>query len=572
MINEISELQKKRAINIIWNAANAYDFSPDFKAYDKDGAADLYWNCIIGAVRKHYEYNKIEKLFSSFLEHEESDTYEGLLWLGLENCVFQKEVLERPVLANLRIKYAEKFISEFKGNEADDYMLYDSIALAHFRRVLGIQPKLSKYSIRLLDDLEFSAEMSTDQIVEKTSELFKQWFYITLSEKKEHRKLLPDLLFRKKGKTNGKRRYRKFGIGYADRPDGVYGTSVGPKNEKLQVRSKMTAEELREFMTGKFGLPMFKLQQTLELERLLCAGNHTGCHLHFTYGDVSKGAIHNGFEALQKEREAKQIKKNVDYYNQNIAHNRTVIAKLSNKIQNSVLLHLHPLPVKSNSGQINPGVIWRALYFDENKVFTKNEQSDMGDLSVDILLDASTSQKNRQEIVSSQGYIIAESLTKCGIPCRVMSYCSMTGYTILRVFRDYNEKNNNDKIFEYVANGCNRDGLAIRAAHHLINQSRYEHKILIVLSDVKPNDVVRIPGKNGDRHVAYEYLPAVTDTAYEVRSAKADGISVVCVFTGEDEDVSSAKLVYGRDFARIQSLDKMADTVGMLIQSQIKNI
>jgi hypothetical protein len=63
----------------------------------------------------------------------------------------------------------------------------------------------------------------------------------------------------------------------------------------------------------------------------------------------------------------------------------------------------------------------------------------MGDLSVDILLDASTSQKDRQETVSSQGYIIAESLTKCGIPCRVMSFCSMTGYTIVRIFRDYNE-------------------------------------------------------------------------------------------------------------------------------------
>ena len=55
-----------------------------------------------------------------------------------------------------------------------------------------------------------------------------------------------------------------------------------------------------------------------------------------------------------------------------------------------------------------------------------------------------------------------------------------------------------------------------------------------------------------------------------VRRARADGIAVVCVFTGNDEDVPSAKMVYGRDFARIQSLDKFADTVGMLIQNQLK--
>ena len=45
---------------------------------------------------------------------------------------------------------------------------------------------------------------------------------------------------------------------------------------------------------------------------------------------------------------------------------------------------------------------------------------------------------------------------------------------------------------------------------------------------------------------------------------------MICVFTGVDEDLGSAKLVYGRDFARIQSLDKLADTVGTLIQNQIR--
>ena len=41
---------------------------------------------------------------------------------------------------------------------------------------------------------------------------------------------------------------------------------------------------------------------------------------------------------------------------------------------------------------------------------------------------------------------------------------------------------------------------------------------------------------------------------------------------GEDEDLPAAKLVYGRDFARVQSLEQMADTVGKLIQNQIKNL
>ena len=107
--------------------------------------------------------------------------------------------------------------------------------------------------------------------------------------------------------------------------------------------------------------------------------------------------------------------------------------------------------------------------------------------------------------------------------------------------------------------------------HHLIEKERFDHKVLIVLSDAKPNDVVKLREKDSGEYINYEALQGIRDTAFEVRSARADGISVVCVFTGDDEDLASAKLIYGRDFARIQSLDKLADTVGMLLQNQIKN-
>ena len=45
-MEKISELQMKRAVNIIWTAAKRHDFTPDFKAYDEQGRADIYWNCI----------------------------------------------------------------------------------------------------------------------------------------------------------------------------------------------------------------------------------------------------------------------------------------------------------------------------------------------------------------------------------------------------------------------------------------------------------------------------------------------------------------------------------------------
>ena len=318
---------------------------------------------------------------------------------------------------------------------------------------------------------------------------------------------------------------------------------------------------------------MFSPRQVSEAERALCTGNHQNCHLLFTYGErLPPGQVQNAFEALSRQREAAQVRKNQQYYQENITRNRIAVSKLSGNIRNSVLMHLQPSLIKANNGKLNSPLVWRGTVLGDENVFLKTEHSDMGELCVGILLDASTSQKNRQEIISAQGYIIAESLTRCGIPCRVMSFCSMTGYTILRIYRDYRRPQDNSAIFDYVSNGCNRDGLAVRASHYLMQDDPYENKLLIILSDVKPNDVVRIHSSAEAEPIQYEARAGIRDTAMEVRRARADGIAVVCIFTGDDEDVPSAKLVYGKDFVRIQNFDLLADTVGQLIQNQIKNL
>lgn len=569
-MNEVSELQKRRAENIIWNAAQSHGFTPDFKAYDSDARADLYWNTVIGAVRRHFDYPRLEAVFRSFQEDEDADIYEGLLWLGLENAVFEREREERPVLETLRRDYAARFIAQFRV--INDLPLYDAIAYAHYRRVLGLDVRMDKYDAKLLDELEFSREMDTDAIVARAKELFERWFQIRIRERKEEKKKQLLRFGLRKGKQK-KGRYRRFGLGFADHPDNLYGGELTGQHD-LDERhlTSMSAKELRSFMEAKYGRSAFSERETRELERSVCTGNHAACHVLVTKGEKGSAKIQNGFEALHRELEEKQIERNRAFFSDNLAARRTSIERLSSKIQNSILLHLQPSPVRSDSGALEGGRAWRALYLNDERVFRRDEQSNMGDLSVDILLDASTSQSRRQAIVSNQGYVIAESLNRCCIPCRVMSFCSMTGYTILRIFRDYWERGANGRIFEYVSNGCNRDGLGIRLAHHLISKEHFDHRILIVLSDAKPNDVVRIRPRDSEEFINYEEESGIRDTAFEVRSARADGISVICVFTGADEDVASAKTIYGRDFARIQSLDKLADTVGMLLQNQIKNM
>lgn len=570
-MNEINELQQRRAVNLIWNGAQNHGFEPDFKVYDSSGEASIYWNIIIGAARRHYEYAKLAQIFHTFDQYEDGDIYVGLLWLGLENSTYQKELSDRPVLETLRRSYAESFLREYSA-PLDDYRLYDCLSAAHYMRALGLKPKLSRYDIKLLDELEFSPKMSTDDIVARAEELFRHWFQISTHERRERRRLFQRPLRKKEGRA-GEGQLKKFGLGMFDYHDRVSsGENVSADRLGDEIRTKMTDNELRKFMTEKYGKPLFDPIKAAGIEKQLCRLSHENCHLHFTTGEPVPGKIQNAFEALHKRQEKEQIEQNRRSYKENLAQNRLAISKLAEKIRNAALLYLEPADIKSNSGKINPSTVWRAAMLNEDNVFIRREREDMGQISVDILLDASTSQKSRQELVSAQGYIIAEALARCNIPCRVMSFCSMTGYTIMRVFRDYSCPRDNEKIFEYVSNGCNRDGLAIKAAHYLIDQTAYEHKMLIVLSDVKPNDILSIRTSSDGEPVPYIDTAGINDTALEVRRAQESDISVMCVFTGSDEDLPAAKLVYGRNFARIQSLDKLADAVGKLIQAQIRNL
>ena len=572
MNREISDLQKKRACNLIWNAAADYGFMPDFKFYTTEGRADIYWNSIFGLAHKYYDYTKLRALFRGLEHEEEAGEYEALLWLGMENALVARERETRPALTALQREYASAWLREFGSNRVEDDRFFDFLARAHYRRVLGLEQEISRYDLALLNELEFSPDLDTDALVAEMKRLLLKWFSIRARERQhEHQPWNLPFLKRPEARKRGKEKLRRFGLGIAEHPLPDDGGSEMPEG-MFDRKTSLTEEELRAFMAEKYGRSVLREDQMNELEKKLCTGNHKNCHLHLTRGEAAEAHIRNGFEALQKEKEAAQIARNRAAFHAHEAQNHIAIARLVEKIQNSVLLYLQPYTVRGNAGELEAGRVWRTVKLDDPDVFQRRENSNAGDVSVDILLDASTSQKGRLESISGQAYCICEALTRCGIPCRVMGFCSMTGYTVLRIFRDYGEKGKNDRIFDYVSNGCNRDGLAVRLVRTLMNESACEHRLLIILSDVKPQDVVRIWDEEIEDLISYEADVGVRDTAYEVRRARADGIAVICVFTGDDEDLPSAKTVYGRDFARIRSVDQLADTVGMLIQNQIRNI
>ena len=573
---EILDSEKRRARNLIWNAAGDYHFEPDFKAYDDEGRADLYWNSIIGAVRKNYGPETIDALFAAFHGCRDEALYEQLVWLGLENAVYQRESPRRLALPALRRRYARWVLSQCAG--IGDGELLPRLEEAHFRRALGEDPAMTKEDRKLLDSLEFSGELDGPELSQAALDFLHDHFGFvpgkTQSEEAEAlRKHRPWFLFGRSRALDGLPAVRTFGFGYGEHL--VAGQGGGPNAEPVQRRLTdrnlaQTEEALRNYMRDYFGAPLLSEGERRTLEQSLCTGEHKSCHLYYTQGDDEPGRRLKGYAAAQRRNALQQAEKNREAYEADAVRHRASIVRLTARIRNAMLAYLQPTVVRTASGTLDPGRIWRGVYLDDDKVFTKIQQSAPGQLAVDLLLDASSSQVDRQAVVAAQGYMIAEALTRCHIPVRVTSFCSLSGYTVLTRYRDYQEQDRNERIFRYFTTGCNRDGLAIRALAREIEESSYEHKLVILLSDAKPNDVIQL--YRDGTYVDYARDNGIENTAMEVRSLLFRDIPVICVFTGNDDDIPAAHTIYGRNFARIRSLDQFADTVGTLIQNQIRSL
>lgn len=573
---EILDSEKRRARNLIWNAAADYSFEPDFKAYDEDGRADLYWNSIIGAVRKNYGAETIEGLFESLHCCSKEQLFEQLLWLGLENAVYQREAPRRPALPSLRRSYARRAVA--LDQRADPGDLLATLENAHFCRALGqSEPPLLPRDREMLDALEFPGDLDGPAIAERALAFLHTYFHFTpgetqAQEAEERKRRRPLFAFRRRSEADLLPAVRAFGHGFGEHL--VKGQGGGANAEPVQRRLTdynlaQTEAALRKYMRGYFGAPLYDQSQLESLERELCVDEHQGCHLYYATGDDTHEKL-KGYVAAQRRNALRQMELNRAAYEADATRHRTSIRRLTARIRNAMLAYLQPTPVRAASGALDAGRIWRGVYLDDNKVFTRILQSDPGDLSVDILLDASSSQIDRQAVVAAQGYMIAESLTRCHIPVRVSSFCSLSGYTVVTRYRDYYETDKNDRIFNYFTTGCNRDGLAIRALAKGLEDSPSEHKLVILLSDVKPNDVIQM--NHSGSFVEYAADNGIQNTAMEIRSLTYKGINVMCVFTGNDDDLHAAHTVYGRNFARIRSLDQFADTVGSLIQNQIRSL
>lgn len=203
-------------------------------------------------------------------------------------------------------------------------------------------------------------------------------------------------------------------------------------------------------------------------------------------------------------------------------------------------------------------------------LFKRELLQDNSDFAVEVLIDASGSQQRRQSLVALQGFIISRALSLAQIPHRVTGFCTFGSYTILNEYRDYLDNSDADEnIFEFYGSANNRDGLAIRAVADSLDKQPQENKILIVLSDGNPNDIIAANSRQKTEKQPYCLDFAVKDTATEIRRLRNRKISVLGVFAGEEEDLQAEKKIFGKDFAYIHDISNFANIVGHYLKKQI---
>ena len=350
-------------------------------------------------------------------------------------------------------------------------------------------------------------------------------------------------------------------------------TAARDKNEQEKRRRGMKRVLVDEAALAKmysyielnYGRSYMSKGEQERLNRSLCRGAHADCSLYFTDGILSNMVRKN----YQSEYARRARAENLKVYGHHTRISRRNVEQLAGTLRRALTARSERECVKSEYGAIVPSRLWKLGRTDDRRLFDREVKKDNSDFVVHVLIDASGSQRSRQSLVALQGYIISEALSVAQIPQRVMGFCSFWDYTVMQRYRDYDDpREANKRIFEFHASSNNRDGLAIRAAAASLMERPEENKILIVLSDGRPNDIiVNRPNSRNPQSYCGDY--AVRDTAAEVRRARAEGIAVLGVFAGEEQDLSAERLIFGKDFAYIRNIMNFSSVVGLYLKRQL---
>ena len=580
-----------RVNNLAWTVAGKYDEDIDISEKDytsKD--ASMYYAIIAGAMRKYIDWETVKKyLVNRMKSGYNKDILCTIIQIVLNDIVEKKVIEERPGVIDIRNKAYDDILKSYSKIHKEDILklLKYTYVLQRMDRH-PVMDRLVRKILREINNIDVHGDIM--EILKKVDEIYLTYFQYILDSQNQNVEFVEDNiknvevdfdtfadfmleeLYDDQEVENVETEINNF-------TGGILVDGLGDEKEDINLESTPhRVLYVNEEMLNKiykrveyyYGKSYLNEGDRRKIESRNCRNVHEGCRLHFTDG-VLRSYCENAFQlkyvTRQKDNNLFEFQYKMKVYRRQINKLRECFSRLLIEESSSDRLY-------SDCGTIYANKAWRIGRSSNNKIFYKDVDNGKGRYVIDILLDSSGSQTSKQFMVAIQAYILSAALTLAGIPNSVMGFQSFLDYTILKRFRDYNDNVRKcEDIFEYYCSGNNRDGLAIKATCDGLLEREEENKILIVLSDGKPNDV-KI-GKDSSRSIrgemSYKGIVGIKDTAMEVRKARKRGIMVLGVFTGKEIDLEAEKKIYGKDFIYIKDIQRFSDIVSTYLKKVIIN-
>ena len=571
-----------RIRNLVWTVCGDYtlDIRPDVEGFLKARYVALYDGIKQGAFARYFDREALSMYLVKkvFLEAREGPLME-ITQLCMEEAVGRRIARERKGVDGIRRKAYEQVL-----DQDFDRLVKNSLGrlqIAMMRQALTGDDAAEKKFRGQMDSLkELREAPDTMTVIRKIDQCYNAWvdpdfearrgdlsqvLAVTMEELAEYdwRDYLSEEMYEDNFEAYLEKISRQMTQTAASEGEKERKKAQGPRVQRI---SEEDLKKVYSYIELNFGKTYLNPVEEKRLNFQLCKGIHGDCGLYFTDGILANPVRRN----YQLEYARKQRDKNRYAYYDNHRVVKRNIAILSEILKKSLVLRDETQEVISDRGTLKPQRLWRVGRSRDARLFTQTIGQEGQDFVVDVLIDASGSQRVRQEKVALQAYILMEAPSQVQIPQRVMSFCTFWDHTILQRFREYDEdRSANERIFSFTTSSNNRDGLAIRAAAQGLLARQEERKILIILSDGRPYDVI-LNRPNARNPQPYYGDYAVTDTGTEVRRLRNLGVSVLGVFAGEEKDLEAEKKIFGKDFAYIRDISNFSRIVGNYLMKQIE--
>ena len=574
-----------RMKNIIWTVCGDYtlEAKPDVEGFLKSKYIALYDGIKQGAFAKYFEKETLSMyLVKKVYLGAREDALVAIAQLCIEKAVGNRIARERKGVASIQ-KKAYAYVLD---HEMDTLVRseFGRLQLAMMRQVLTGDRRCEEKIRKQLDRIEPLEEaVDTMEVIRTIDACYNAWvdpgfeqmhgnleqvLAVTVEELMEYnwRDFLTEEMYEENFEAYLEQMSKQMtatGQNHAEEKEEKEDSS---KKRKIVRVSEEDLKKVYTYIELNFGKTYLSPLEEKKINFQLCRGIHADCGLYFTDGILANPVKRN----YQLEYAKKQQGKNKYAYYDNHRTVKQNIAILSGILKKAMAMRQEETTILSDRGRICPERLWKIGRSRDAKLFSQICPADGSTFVVDVLIDASGSQRVRQEQVALQAYIIMQALSSVHIPHRVMSFCTFWDHTILQRYREYDEDASaNEKIFNFTTSSNNRDGLAIRAASLGLLEREEERKIMIILSDGRPYDVI-LNRPNARNPQPYHGDYAVRDTGTEVRRLRNLGVSVLGVFAGEEKDLEAEKKIFGRDFAYIRDISRFSSIVGSYLNKQIE--